>query len=188
AGAIEERAVGAAQVANAPSVRRVPYFRMTATDGAVVQNHFQRRQPAGAHQRLGLPDQPFHVTVDAAQSDVSLHAPSPLRPVLTSGNLCAHPLSQGAKNYSSRHQACDNSFSRYFPSLPTLLRGSRPAAAAVRICGGRRHFSFRARVLSLRSIATIHSVAGRARSASPAGAARPYHPDPVPPRTNSAPW
>ena len=78
AGAVEEGAVGAAQVAHAPAVGRVPDLRVPAADRAVVQDDLECGQAARPEEGFALPRHPFDVAVDAAQANVPLHQLSPL--------------------------------------------------------------------------------------------------------------
>ncbi len=79
--AIEKGAVGAAQIADAPAGGRVLDLGMPAADRAVIQHDLQRGQPAGPQDRFALPELALNLAVDAAELNVSLHAPSPSVPV-----------------------------------------------------------------------------------------------------------
>ena len=73
ADAVEEGAVGAAQVAHLPAVVGGPDLGVAAADGVVVQDDFQRLQPAGPEKVGGFPDLAFKVSVHSPQANAPFH-------------------------------------------------------------------------------------------------------------------
>ena len=77
---VDIRAVRAVEVDDRP---RLPigceaYLGMFATDGAIVEDDFQRSQPPGAKERFRVPNFAFDRRTDAAQTDAPSHVdPSP---------------------------------------------------------------------------------------------------------------
>src|SRR5262249_48840858 len=80
--AVEECAVGTAEIADAPAVVGVQHLGMAPADGTVVQHHLQGRQTTGPEQVVRFPDLAFDLAIDSPQADALLHArlPRTLRP------------------------------------------------------------------------------------------------------------
>src|SRR5262249_57908935 len=77
AGAVEERAVGAAQVAGHPALVRQGHLRVLAADRGVLERHLELRQPADAQDLVGLPAPVFQLRTEAPQADARLPHPRP---------------------------------------------------------------------------------------------------------------
>src|SRR5262249_16331066 len=67
--AVEESAVGTAQVAQAPALVGDANFGMASADGGIVEDNFERGESAGAQDCLGIPGLSFDVSVDATQAN-----------------------------------------------------------------------------------------------------------------------
>ena len=75
---IDISAVGAFEIADHPTHRDlVAEFGVAAADRSVVENDFQRSEPAGSEHRVGFPDLPLHIFADAFQTNVLLHDNDP---------------------------------------------------------------------------------------------------------------
>src|SRR5262245_10033679 len=77
AGAVEKGAVGAAQIADAPTLPRAANFSVAAADGGVVEDDFECVEAAGAQETFRFPDLAFDVAVDATQTDALFHRSTP---------------------------------------------------------------------------------------------------------------
>src|SRR5262249_7547890 len=72
--AVEEGAVGAAEVTDAPAVGGGADFRVPPADGAVIEHDFERGEAAGAEQTVRFPDLTFNFAAYAAQAYLPPHA------------------------------------------------------------------------------------------------------------------
>src|SRR5262249_50189140 len=70
---VDVRPVGALQVANGPRVVVEADLGGPAADGTVVQNNFQRPEPAGAQERLRLPHLALDLSANPAETDRPFH-------------------------------------------------------------------------------------------------------------------
>jgi hypothetical protein len=104
AGAVDVGAVGALQVADRPvAVQADADLGVLAADGAVVEDDLQRGEPAGAQQRIVLPDVALDRATDAPESNDPLHRKRPSRGSgfkmhsLTVGGIVTHATQLAAQ-------------------------------------------------------------------------------------------
>src|SRR5439155_21139954 len=75
ADAVEERAVGAAEIAHLPVPVAEVYFGVSAADRAVVEDDFQCAEAAGPEHLICFPDLPLKIASDASETVALIHVP-----------------------------------------------------------------------------------------------------------------